>query len=182
MITSRFLVTSQAMTTIQKTEAHHDISFACATILMSGFDLLRPGLTEGDCLMHVASGLYGLVPYASEYWVEHLLTYASCVGTLDQSHPLMLHFSQVREKHDQISTMFQNGENGTAYLGGYRSQDQMDKRLGLLVHPPVHQLVHDILRIRWMSNQEACESGKGECPCFLDAHKFRYSASYGTFQ
>ena len=56
---------------------HYDIALACTSYLLSGLTLADSRCEEDRKLIDVAKGLHGLQLYANEFWLEHVLAYAS---------------------------------------------------------------------------------------------------------
>ncbi|KAL9093837.1 MAG: hypothetical protein Q9165_003760 [Trypethelium subeluteriae] len=154
-----YLMNSATSVPIQRMDSHYDITFACVATLASGLDLVGPEVAEQDRLMSVASRKHGLIPYAIEYWIEHLLLYASAGGTFEQDRPLSLHLSSFLNKHNQLFHLTKSHANEAACEDEGASYGKSDKRLGLLANLPVHDLARKILHLRWLSNQESSESG-----------------------
>lgn len=155
-MSSRYL-NSDACNLFLQADAHCDLSFACATLLMNGLQLLEPHVATRDRLIRVGSGLFRLLPYALEYWTEHFLLYASNGGDINQNHKLIRHMSTMRSKHDQLLSRIKDlrvSSNGTA------PHEMLDERLQLVSQLHTHDLIRDVLRLRSLLQQE-CEDGKG---------------------
>ena len=148
--------------TIREIDIRQDISFACVTTLISGLDLIDPRVSEEDRLLQVGSGIYGLIPYAIEYWITHLFLFASKGGPLEERHPLSLHLSSLLYKHNELLHFPEDSISQPFNSDEYPPQSQLDSRLELLIHLPIHTLVNRILQIRWLSDQKSCEDGQGK--------------------
>lgn len=147
---------SDACNLFLQADAHRDLSFACATLLMSGLQLLEPHVTTRDRLIRVGSGLFRLLPYALEYWTEHFLLYASNGGDINQNHKLIRHLSTMRSQHDQLLSRIKDlrvSSNDTA------PHEMLDERLQLVSQLHTHDLIRDVLRLRNLLRQ-GCEDGK----------------------
>ncbi|KAL9065694.1 MAG: hypothetical protein Q9157_007389 [Trypethelium eluteriae] len=155
-----FLMKSATSVFFRPLESHCDISFACMATLSSGLDLVDPESTEQSRLRRIVSGVHGLIPYAIENWIEHLFLYASTGGAFEQDRALFLHLSSFLSKHNNLLHLTKVHEEKSAYGNEHASFNQLDKRLRLLAHLPIHDLVREILHMRWLARQEACESGE----------------------
>ncbi|KAF2233474.1 hypothetical protein EV356DRAFT_503548 [Viridothelium virens] len=56
---------------------HYDIAFACTSYLLKGLTLVDPSYSEDQSLMDVGKGYHRLQIYSNEFWLEHILKYAS---------------------------------------------------------------------------------------------------------
>ncbi|KAI5861038.1 hypothetical protein GGS23DRAFT_205824 [Durotheca rogersii] len=65
---------------INPTESQHSIAYACVSQLKQGLDLLTGPEQDPISLPKVASGIHGLLPYATENWVHHVLEYVGMLG------------------------------------------------------------------------------------------------------
>lgn len=68
---------------VDKLGAAYEQGLATAACLLSGFHIFQPAYPEQDRLLRVLRGLHGLHVYASEYWVEYLLSVAASNNGLD---------------------------------------------------------------------------------------------------
>ncbi|KAK0110163.1 hypothetical protein ONS95_002814 [Cadophora gregata] len=62
------------------TEANLNISFACVAYLNTAFPLLPNRGNEAQQAAIVATGFHGLLPYANQYWIDHLLAFCRSTG------------------------------------------------------------------------------------------------------
>lgn len=142
-------------------DAHHDLSFACATLLVGGLQLLRPQMTSSERLVQVGSGLFRLLAYAIEFWTEHFLMYATNGGDTNCDHNLIQHLSKMRSEHDA----FQDPGLSLNMIA-LTPRGTIDERLRLVSHLHVHDLVYDVLDLRNLLKYQDCESGKGKLSMF----------------
>ncbi|KAF2191711.1 hypothetical protein K469DRAFT_804454 [Zopfia rhizophila CBS 207.26] len=156
------LLTAESIAPIKLADAHHDISFACAATLASALDLVQPGSTRHQRMVQISTGLYDLVPYAADYWVEHLLAYASCVDHLDPDLPLLLQYSKFQLDHDHV--LAYTSSEADRSCGDERPDSNMslDKRLDILALFPIHRLAFEVLLLRSKAQEEPCNTGDGE--------------------
>ncbi|KAH8688529.1 hypothetical protein BGZ61DRAFT_494602 [Ilyonectria robusta] len=61
----------------------HDHGVAAITCLLSGLKVFGNTYRQEDAYLRVAKGLHGFHVYATEYWTEHLLSYAVSADTLN---------------------------------------------------------------------------------------------------
>ncbi|KAF9873876.1 NACHT domain-containing protein [Colletotrichum karsti] len=70
----RFMLSELSGPFITPHEANRDITLACLCQMSQGFDLLAiSDITEN--LYRVGHGFHALLPYANEYWADHLASY-----------------------------------------------------------------------------------------------------------
>jgi hypothetical protein len=141
--------------------AHGDITFACISMLLYALDLLDPAVTSHDRLKRVGSGLYRLLPYALEYWSEHLLLYGSLRGSVVEDERLTWQISEFCSKHDRLLRVVDGNETG---LTGPNLQDSLEiqePRLETISQLPAYRLVKQIIHLRRSASQEDCADEKG---------------------
>ncbi|ORY00158.1 hypothetical protein BCR34DRAFT_606363 [Clohesyomyces aquaticus] len=141
-------------------EAHQDLAFACTTVLLSGLALVDPGMTPVKRLVKVGGGLYRLLPYALEYWIDHVLLYVSSGASLDRNHRLAQHLSRLRVEHDRLLTLIGRSKGPLENPNEIATPNPGDLRLQLLSHLYIHDLIQDVLHFRHQSAQGNCENGK----------------------
>lgn len=165
----RFFLKSTAPQIITPMRAQEDMSFACTFTLMRGLDLLAAGVSELDNLVRVASGSYRLLPYASEFWVEHCLNFASTGGLLDLDQPISGHLAQLCNAHEShyVADDISRSKNSSTDA----VEDRLDPRLKLFAHLPIHDLMKGFLHVRWLASQQNCDKGEGK------NHPYRYYLS-----
>ena len=57
------------------------MAVACVSYLCSSFDLIDDKAPEPETLARIVDSFYGLHLYASEHWLQHLLSYARDIGS-----------------------------------------------------------------------------------------------------
>lgn len=76
----RFLLDTASGPFVNKIESLRDITFACLSQIIQGFELARETRDPSHNLECIGRGYHGLLPYAYEYWVDHLLEYLDVSG------------------------------------------------------------------------------------------------------
>ncbi|KAI3536591.1 hypothetical protein CSPX01_10675 [Colletotrichum filicis] len=71
----KFLQAQSSGPFINKEDSCRDITTACIAQLTQSLALADEVLERQQHLYCVAQGFYGLLPYADEHWIEHLLEY-----------------------------------------------------------------------------------------------------------
>lgn len=153
---------------IEQVEAHCDLSSSCVATLVSGLSLLDRDLIKEDRLRRIASGIYGLVPYAIKYWTEHLCSYASNGGSLVPDHPLPMLLDSLLSKHDQMFQLTQADSIVPISTPQNPSQDEPDKRLELLSQLPVYSLLGQSIQFRRSPTKDLHENGQGKSVVDID--------------
>jgi len=163
---------SNAPLVIQPIQAHLDISFACITTLIRGFDLLRLDDGHFERKARIATGAYRLLPYALEYWIEHCLLYATNEILVDLNQLLLSRLTQLRVKHDQLLQGIGNGETShpNACDTSKVFENKLENRTKLIAHLPIHDLIRRVLHVRWLTSQQLCKNGEGKRHLGLSRH------------
>ncbi|KAI9674908.1 MAG: hypothetical protein M1822_009011 [Bathelium mastoideum] len=169
-----FLLTTSDNMTIKQIDVHHDLALTCVVTLKHGLDLIDPRIADSDRLLRICSGLYGLLPYAIDHWIEHLLTYVVNKDGLGQDELLSSHLSDLTTSHNQLWTEYRL-DNTPTDRGGHLSGDEMDRRLELLSDLPIHSLITKILHIRSLSHQENSDNGQAAEEYALDHDQTLFS-------
>lgn len=68
---------------LDEARALHDQGLATASCLLSGYQVFQPSYPENMRFLRVLKGFHGLHLYASEHWVEYILSIAASDGGLD---------------------------------------------------------------------------------------------------
>ncbi|KAK1728107.1 uncharacterized protein BDZ83DRAFT_149704 [Colletotrichum acutatum] len=71
----KFLQAQSSGPFINRKDSCRDITTACIAQLIQSLNLADETLERLEHLYCIAQGFYGLLPYAHEYWIEHLLEY-----------------------------------------------------------------------------------------------------------
>ena len=113
----------------------------------------------------MGSGLYRLLPYALEFWIEHFLQYASNYGCVEEDQPLVRHLSALRSKHDHILQIV--GKPESKFSHDATPDDSLDGRLRLVSHLSIYGLIRELLSLRRTIRQMKFENGTGRLalPC-----------------
>jgi WD40 repeat protein len=157
-----FLMSSETSSMISSIDAHRNILLAATATMMSGFELIAPNATEEDILVQTGSGIFGLIPYATEHWIEHLLSYASAGGPLEPDHLVPSRLSNFQTRHDQLacSTQKRSNESASVEIASMIDLDQIDNRIGLLAHLPIRRLITRVFEVRQLTVQKPCQTGQ----------------------
>jgi hypothetical protein len=85
---------------ISQSESIASVTFACICQLKQALVLHSDSVPPERNIINTALGLYDLLPYAYEHWVDHLLDFlASLPHTpLDGSHPVLVQLSELCQK------------------------------------------------------------------------------------
>jgi hypothetical protein len=146
---------------VSQKQAQLDIAFACTTVLSRGLDLLCSDLMLPDNLVRIASGIYRLLPYALEYWIEHCLLFAMQAVPLGTDHILSRQLSYLDDKHGHVVQRLKHAED-VGPVPFDSSKSPSDDRLRLIEHLPTYDLMSKVLHVRWLADQHVCENGEGK--------------------
>ncbi|KAK1459054.1 NACHT domain-containing protein [Colletotrichum melonis] len=127
---------------INKEDSCRDITSACIAQLTQSLTLADESLERLQHLDCVAQGFYGLLPYAHEHWIEHLLEYLE----LSQGFSSPNSSSILRQLDDLSKSWFNLVEEETARASGGESHDPRLCWLESL--PSARALVHRALELR----------------------------------
>lgn len=143
---------------IHKQQALHEHGVAAITCLLSGLRVFRSDFPEQSRLLRVGKGLHGLHVYATEYWTEYVLSYATRANEFDTDSPSPL-ISLACQLTDEVE------DSGLATPTEQDTEPyQLDERLSsLLKYPKLHQCVCRALKARSLENlQTRMLEGHGE--------------------
>jgi hypothetical protein len=163
---SRFLLEDTSGPFLSPITSHYDIAFSCIAHMISSLDFVNPTVSDEELLQRVGYGYFGLHNYANEYWIEHLLSYASDNQGLssDSADPLCAQISRLAARHN--SFLMNSGE--------YRCQVTQspfadpDLRLKVLANAAdIQDLAMKILVFRRDLQNKQIESGAGMSFVFL---------------
>ncbi|KAI0424916.1 hypothetical protein F5Y09DRAFT_352946 [Xylaria sp. FL1042] len=106
---------------IQAPESHISLASACISQITQSLDLLDPGISEPalDQYASTVAGFYALLPYASEYWMDHLL---DCLDG-DQLEKISVQIKRLCQKLRQFSSL------GSCSNDVLEAADSLDPRL-----------------------------------------------------
>ena len=116
--------------------AVHEQCLATATCLLSGLQIFQHSISEQDRLLRAVRGFHGLQVYASEYWVEYVLSIAASEKGLDPGAAFFPRCLQLAETLNSLNTNEQQ-------LSVQSVAD--DRLLSLESYPDIHKAVSDIL-------------------------------------
>ncbi|PSN61329.1 hypothetical protein BS50DRAFT_534675 [Corynespora cassiicola Philippines] len=157
---TEFLLKSNAGWRISQQQTELSISFACATTVLRGLDLLDPQKTSSECFMSIASRVHRLLPYSLKFWVEHCLEYAKCGGSLDTSDLLPRRLANLQLKHEKLLQQTFGRKINHSRLIGDSVGHSFEDSLTLMNHLPVHGLMEDTLSIQRAVIQHSFENGE----------------------
>jgi hypothetical protein len=120
-----YLRTSQSKLLIIEDKVIQEHGIASVTCLLSGLNVFQPDYTHLDRSLRVLKGLHGFHVYASEYWVDYILSIVTSHDALSQ--PDLL--SSV--VHDLSKTLDGLGESFSA-LNNKDSSTPLENRLEIL--------------------------------------------------
>jgi hypothetical protein len=100
----RFLQTPESPVSLDENHAAHEQGLAVVLCLLSGLQVFQPSYPAHNRLCQVLQGFHGLHTYASEHWVQYLLsTAASEQGLMTASH----FFTRSVEFADSLNSLSQ---------------------------------------------------------------------------
>lgn len=126
--------------------------------LCSGLELLHPDCTEDAQLNSICTRLHELIPYACEFWIQHLLAYTKSVGSFECQY-LIDSSSELYRKHGEISDLTRMSETVVLNLDSQACPE--DDGLALLAQVPISDLIKRAMSFRRIS-RELCENGEGK--------------------
>ena len=124
---------------------------------MRGLELVRLGSNSTDYLALIASGNCRLLPYATEFWIEHCLQYASGrdlrpgrpfqrqLDRLHGTHEAYLHALGLATTHN-VSSDWANATHA-------------EERLSLFLNIPIYGLMANVLGLRQLVSQFDGDNG-----------------------
>ncbi|GAB1314764.1 hypothetical protein MFIFM68171_04974 [Madurella fahalii] len=87
------------------------IAFSCSLALRDGLSLLDPNLSEEDRLARVVNGSHNLLPYAIDFWLDHLLDgEAGERMSPHDSHGTVL--TELEQRHQELWSKIKHGSKG----------------------------------------------------------------------
>ena len=88
------------------------MSFACSLVLQRGLDLLDPGISQETQLDMVLDGSLALLPYAVDFWLEHLLIdkTAKQISTDDT---IGIALTKLEQRHQNLWSKIKHGVEWT---------------------------------------------------------------------
>lgn len=159
----RFFLKSKASQIIQRTEAHLDLSSACAITLARSLDLLSVASAFSDRFVQISSGSYRLLHYAAEFWVAHCSLYASTQTATELGLAISSRLAELYDKHERL---LKEPHVIDTHCDRFIEvdEDQVIDKLKPFAHMLVHDLMKRVLHVRWLATQHECENGKGILP------------------
>lgn len=110
----RFLLDRSYGPIINDVDSHRDISVACLGQLQQSLYLVKEPSDSSHLYRQTGQGFHALLPYAIEYWTEHLLDYFERIPEInsDQQSQVMKQLLDLCREHDQTSGALERGEVG----------------------------------------------------------------------
>ncbi|KAI1496314.1 hypothetical protein F5X99DRAFT_75957 [Biscogniauxia marginata] len=134
--------------------SQESIAFACVSIIKDSLVLLEPGISQDDRLIRVVSGSHALLPYALDFWLEHLLELGQETNVF-QGSPLGAALSSLESCHCDLEfKLARDPAWRTVFLS-----EAIDNRLSLLSGTPVYALCASIQRKRDECQSKSVENG-----------------------
>ncbi|KAJ8130813.1 hypothetical protein O1611_g2810 [Lasiodiplodia mahajangana] len=132
------------------------IAFACVTVLKDGLHLLDPELPDLSLLPQILNGSFALLPYAIDFWLEHVLFHASST-ILRKESVLGQALSSLELFHGKLCSSLKPHTPGEACFSTHVSDDV---RLEKLSHLSVYSLCASILAFRANCQGKSASNGK----------------------
>lgn len=95
---SRFLQSTQARISISERVAVREHATATVTCLLAGLRIFHEDFDERVRLLQLVRGVHGLHVYATEFWIEYLLSDAALTNGFDVSSDLFALTSQLAQR------------------------------------------------------------------------------------
>ena len=80
ILLNRFLQTAESSVRLSENHAAYEQGLTTVSCLLSGLHVFQPSYPDQDRLHRVLQGFHGLHTFASEYWVQYLLSIAASGG------------------------------------------------------------------------------------------------------
>lgn len=130
------------------------IAYTCVSVLREGLTLLDPGISLITHLNRVAKGIYALLPYAIDFWTQHVQEVASD----QQPHlpsRLAVELSRLDSQHKQLRFMLPHSSLEASIV--YRQTD----------HPSVNVSIYTLFSsFQKNHNVSSTTNGEGkQLPC-----------------
>jgi hypothetical protein len=130
MLTShRFLIGDCSGPFIKEPDAHGSISLACLAQLLQSVYFAGESPDPTSHQTSISQSFHALLPYAIEYWVEHILAYASSVSPLAcfETSTVMRRLLELCNSHKERLQMSGKGDLPVISMGDLT---KLDQRLG----------------------------------------------------
>ncbi|UPK96932.1 hypothetical protein LCI18_007867 [Fusarium solani-melongenae] len=145
-----FLQSSSSNIVIYKQQALREHGVATVTCLLSGLRVFGREFPEHDRVLRIGKGLHGFHVYATEYWIEYLLSHIAGADGIDTNspEPLMILACQLADVVKESSPEMALENDGRT--------SQLDERLpALRQYPTLYTCVTRALMARSLKNLEA---------------------------
>ncbi|KAI3318736.1 hypothetical protein HD806DRAFT_510815 [Xylariaceae sp. AK1471] len=132
------------------------IAFACVTVVKDSICLLDPEHPQLSQLPRILSGSFALLPYAIDFWLDHVLTCAN-IARLPEESSLGQALNSLELFHGQMCSKLNRNASSKASLSTYVSTDSC---LETLSHLPVYSLCVRIVKFRADCKDKSASSGQ----------------------
>jgi hypothetical protein len=100
------------------------MALSCSIALRSGLDLLDPEISEEKHILMVLDGSHALLPYAVDFWLDHLL-----MDQDETSAPILIHDSvgtALAKLEHRHRILWSKTRNGAEWTGGVIPADSRE--------------------------------------------------------
>jgi hypothetical protein len=152
----KFLLDPKFGPVIDPIQCHRDISMACMGQILQGIYLLLEQTGPPQYYHQTGHGLHALLPYAIEYWAEHLLDYLDMVPDTDffgQS-PVIRKLLELCDEHNRI--LRSRGPDIAQHVSNYRPLKENHRLERLKCFPAALNLLHCFIEFRQTANATKC--------------------------
>ncbi|KAI1734594.1 hypothetical protein F4680DRAFT_336723 [Xylaria scruposa] len=132
------------------------ISFACVTVLKDSLSLLDPEIPQISQIPRILSGSFALLPYAIDFWLDHILACA-IIARLPEDSSLGQALSSLKLIHDQLCSSLKHDVLRSKISLSYVLTDT---RLERLSHLPIYSLCASILALRADCKDKSASNGQ----------------------
>ena len=112
---SSFLQSPDSNVILNEGTALYEQGLATVTCLLSGVRIFAPSYPEQTRFLRVLRGLHGFHTYATEYWVEYLLSNAVSANGMDTSSKLFLLSCELAKALKHISATPAGGKDDNSF-------------------------------------------------------------------
>ncbi|KAL7916576.1 chromatin remodelling complex Rsc7/Swp82 subunit domain-containing protein [Trichoderma velutinum] len=144
-----FLQTPSSSLIVTEEESLQEHGLATVSCLLSGLQIFSRAYPEQTRCLRVIKGLHGFHVYATEFWIEYLLSSIKCAGEAHKNSPLFFLACKLADALDKMSGSTTSQEIKSPPNG-------LDDRTSLLQqHPILYKHVEAALKGRSLKRLEA---------------------------
>ena len=162
LICRRYLLERPSQPLLERCSAHYQIALACVLSMILHISLIDNSTAPEARRIAVGKGFHGLLPYADEYWLEHLLQHLDLKPDkikLSNSDILSSCLMTLYNKHETCS----KSDSQKVALGSLRLEKLVDKRVEhLREEPKILSFIQQIAMFRRSSNSIQAKDGTGK--------------------